>query len=540
MRLQSPFLSTLLLIPALILSGTACRRGTNAKVWIERWSDASPMNLKRAGLGAVAEGGRIYAIGGGEYRPEGLKIFDSVEFAEVHDDGRPGPWRPASSLNVPRIYHSAAVHDRFIYVLGGEGRTRFYSGAPDEAAPLLLNTVERAEIRPDGTLGEWILEKEKMQTPRRGAELFVYNGWLFAVGGFNGAFLRDAERSKIASDGSLGKWVHEKNLTGRVRYIAGYVQSGDRLYLLGGHLHSAEMAVDTVETARVAPDASLGEWTETSQMATRRFLNGAVRMDTTVYVLGGQNTVALTSTERSEILPDGRLSTWVPDTPLNVARRAAGAVAVGDAVYVLGGMNGPIGRAAPVNSVEFAHRRPGFPLGHWGVPDGPEYADYKKWKSAIATDSEAHLAQAAALSPTDQRNSILFNTAEAIRIDPRNYEAYNIMADAYFRMGKVDRAVKILQRSLEVARNNYDALVELGNIHLSREQFPEAIEYYRKALEAKPDSTVAHAQIGKAHLGLKDYAAAASEFQWILDRHPESSGVRWLLDLAEQRQKTGK
>ena len=413
-----------------LLTVQGCNQDPQETVWIERWSEATPMNLKRAGLGAISYGKRIYAIGGGEYMANGLKIFNSVEYAEVMQNGQLGEWRFTSSLQVPRIYLASVVYNDHIYVMGGEGRITFYSGAPNENPPALLDTTERARILSDGRLGNWRLEQERMHTPRRGGELFVHNGWLYALGGFNGAFLKDVERARIQPDGSLGEWVREKNPTKSVRYISGYAQHGNRLYLFGGHLHSPEMAMATVETVKVSLDSSLAEWKETTSMNTRRFLNSSIRMGNTLYAIGGQNTVTLTSTERSDVMEDGKLSPWIPDTPLNTPRRAAGAVRVDKAIFILGGMNGPIGQASPVHNVEFATKNQSKALGHWVQADSPEHNSYKHWKNSIPLDSQAHLRQALDLLPHQRYESVLFNTSEAIRIDPSNFQAYNIQGDA--------------------------------------------------------------------------------------------------------------
>ena len=534
-RRMAPLLPLLLLV--LMIPGSACSRSGSGKVWIEQWAQTTPLTSKRAGVGAVTDGKRIYAIGGGEYLSNGLRIFDSVEYAEVLEGGGLGPWQPAAPLTTPRIYVSTAVHGDTIYVMGGEGVIRFWSGKPGEDAPTLLNTVERARILPDGRLEQWTLEKEKMQYARRGGQLFVQNGWLYAVGGFNGAFLRDVERAPIRPDGSLGPWVHEKNLTARVRYISGYAQNGNRLYLIGGHLHTAEMAVSSAETAQIAPDSSVGEWMETSPMITRRFLNNTVRMDKTVYVMAGQNTVALTATERAEIQPDGSLGPWNPDTPLNIARRAAGAVRVGDALYVLGGMNGPIGEASPVDSVEYAFRNPGAGLGHWVDADSPERTAYNTWKASVPLDSTSHIQEAALALDYERYNSALFDASEALRLNPASFEAFNVRADAYFRMGNIPLAKEALRKSLEINGNNFNALFGMGSILAHEKNFTEAVAYFKKAVQVNSESVPAHEQLGKAYLRAGNSGSASAEFRWVIQKDPQDTSAQELLDLSTQQGK---
>lgn len=538
----------------LILISTGCSKTsdeTTEMVWIDRWYQEMPMNMSRSGLGAVSVGKRIYAIGGGEYGSKGLKILKSVEYTDVLENGLLGEWKFTSPLKMPRIYVSTVVYGDQIYVMGGESLETLFTGELDQEAPALLDSVERAKILPDGTLGEWILEKEKMNFSRRGGELFAHNEWLYATGGFNGAFLNDVEKAKINSDGSLGKWVREKNLISGTRYISGYAKKGNRFYLLGGHLHTAERAMDSVGTAEVRPDSTLTEWKETAPMSTRRFLNTALLIgEDTIYTIAGQNSIALTSTERATIMEDGSLSKWVPDTPLNIPRRAAVAVSVGDSIYVMGGDLGHMGREFSIQNVESASISrsktttkdgsivPKRRLGYWVKSDSPDFENYKVWKKSVPFDSQMHLKKAHESLSAKKYDSVLFDTSEALKAYPEFFQAYNVRGDAYYRMGKVDLAIDALKKSLAIREDNFDALIGLGTINFRKENLSEAIAYYKRAVQSEPDSVTAHDNLGNTYLNQGDYDAAAKEFQWILKREPDSVNARQHLDLALKPQKS--
>jgi hypothetical protein len=529
-------------ITLMLIVLTGCSKKAEERVWIERWSHQRPMMLKRGGLGAVSVGKRIYAIGGGEFGKSGLKVFGSVEYADVLDDGELSEWRYTSSLKVPRIYIAVAVYGDYIYVMGGEGYGKglvFYrDGKPASLA--LFDSVERAKILPDGTLGEWILEKKRMHTARRGGELYASNGWLYAVGGFAaGSFLNDVERAKINDDGSLGEWIREENWPSNVRYISGYVSKGNRFYLLGGHMPSFERAIYSVETAEVMPDGTLSKWQETSPMYTRRFLNTAVLAGDTIYDISGQNSIDLTSTERAMIQEDGMLSPWEPDTPLNKARRAAASVLVGDTIYVLGGAMGLMGFSLSLNDVESATIAQGKRLGDWAKAVSGELESYRTWKKSIPLDARNHLESAMTLLAKGDYNKISFDLMEALKIYPEYFEAYNLMGDMNYRIGKVDGAIEALKRSIEIKAGNFNALIGLGNISLEQRNFKEAVDYYKGAVQADPDSVLAHNNLGNAYFNSRDYASAFEEFKWVLDREPDSKDAKHLLDLSQKSMEGG-
>lgn len=525
----------------LLVMLTGCSEGTDKRVWVERWFSENPMNEKRAGLATVSIGDRIYAIGGGEYSSKGLEIFSSVEYADVLDNGRLGEWKDASPMKMPRIYVSAVVYGDHVYVMGGESLDTIYQGTLDQEPPALLDSIERAKILPDGTLGEWILEKESMHFSRRGGQLFVHDGWLYAVGGYNGAFLNDVEKAKINADGSIGKWIQEKNSVNKVRYISGYVNKGNRFFLLGGHLSNVKRAMDSVETTEVMTDSSMTKWKETTPMSTRRFLNAAVLMGDTIYTVAGQNTINLSSVERAEILDDGSLSDWTPETPLNIPRRAASSVAVGDTIYTVGGMFGPIGLAVSIDIVESASVNPGKGLGNFVEAESPERTSYRAWKEAVSVplDAQSHLKHALEYLLRKDFEVVLFDIAEAIKLSPGNHEAYNLKGDVYYRMGNIKEAKKALEKSIDIKEDNFDALIGLGNISFERGDFKNAIAHYKRGVTINADSIAVHDNLGNAYLSAGDYAAAAKEFQWVVDKDPDSEHAKLLLEMSMKSHKSG-
>ena len=99
----------------------------------------------------------------------------------------------------------------------------------------LLRSVERAEIRADGSLGPWHKETQLLNYPRRCAKVVAEGDYLYAIGGFGGTLFDSVERARFNADGSLGPWqLMETKLT-MPRYIHAVAERGDYLYLLGGH-----------------------------------------------------------------------------------------------------------------------------------------------------------------------------------------------------------------------------------------------------------------------------------------------------------------
>jgi len=344
-----------------------CSRSSQP-AWVVGWRTAEPLIVPRTGAGAVVADGHLYAVGG--IRGGGIEqgFVKSVEFAAIQPDGSVKDWRLTSSLTVPRGFLKAVTLNGFIYALGGE---TYRDGL------VLLNTVERAKILPTGSLGPWE-PMSAMTTPRRSPSAVISHNYLYAIGGYNGLFLKSVERAAIRPDGSLAPWeLLPTNLT-TDRYIHGAGHVGDYLYIVGGHIQDVGGGKGSTEWTKIQADGSLSPWQLTETTNTPRFLASTIAAGPFVFTLGGFQDGYLSSVERATSLPNGGLSHWVDTTPLPQPKEGA-AVAVdepapssqgppsGNAdrhLYILGGSR----EGAYLQDVEWAVVNPQGELGYWASP----------------------------------------------------------------------------------------------------------------------------------------------------------------------------
>lgn len=337
-----------ILIWSLDYSGAA--RGRHH--WTRGWQPVRGFHTPRRALAAATDGRYVYVIGGVNADGHYAK---TVEYAPILPDGSLGPWRPTSALGTGRIYLAAVYLNGFLYALGG-GRGPLGS----DNTPTAL--VERARVEDDGSLGPWRRDTY-MTSPRRGLKALVYDKHIFAIGGYNGMFLRTTERADVGADGHITGWTEEKQKSVLVRYIHSAARWRNRLYLLGGHVQSpVKMDYGDVESAPLTPAAHLGPWTiEKTALQTPRFVASAFAMGGYLYILGGHNeTRRLRSVEFAPILADGHIGPWRYNAPLRLERSATAVAVTGDTVYVLGGM----GDGRILNDVAMARQGPGGQLGH--------------------------------------------------------------------------------------------------------------------------------------------------------------------------------
>jgi hypothetical protein len=221
---------------------------------------ANPMSVARVLFSAVRVGNSIYVIGG---RNGMDKSEASVERAQINPDGTLGAFTMSSSLTTSRFSHAAAVIGDYLYVFGG-------LTGPKCGPPMALNTVERAPIMADGSLGAFADTGVTMATPRTDFAVVVAGNYLYAVGGGGAAAL---EVSPIAADGSL---------MGFFSATATLNKSVWGAYVIGGKLHAI---TDHVFVANFNSDGTLQPFAQGPQIGSNMVAHALV--GNWLYLFGG-------------------------------------------------------------------------------------------------------------------------------------------------------------------------------------------------------------------------------------------------------------
>jgi len=321
--------------------------------WRTNWLELNSMLTGRRALAAVTVNNNIYVLGGVDKSGRYVK---EVEYARILADGKLDNWQKTSSLKQGRFYLAAATSNGYIYAIGGGS-----GPLGDNNQPTAV--VEKAKILPDGTLGSWEYEKE-MTTPRRGLKVVSYDNTIFALGGYNGTFLTSVERTNIDKNGTLTDWIVDKEQAKIDRYIHSAAINKNNIYLLGGHVRGKnKMSYGDVEIAQIKEDASLAPWQiEKTTLRLPRFIASSIAMNDYLYLIAGHNGAnRMHQVEFAKISKSGHSGHWSFTSPLLYARSAASVVKHNNMIYVLGGM----GKNEPLNKVEMATQLPSGQLGSY-------------------------------------------------------------------------------------------------------------------------------------------------------------------------------
>lgn len=361
-RMKSVLVVVLVLI-AVLITAVLFRSAEDPKKWAPVWKPANSLSIDRQGLAAVEVNGFIYAMGGAR----GTEFLNTTEYAKIREDGSLGPWVPGPPMNEARGYFDAVVQDGFIYVIGG---------GHGKAGKVLLRSVERARVLPDGSLSAWETEPHGMIMPRRCSKAVLIDGTIYAIGGFSGDMLDSVEHARIKPEGGTGEWYEEPERLTEMSYISGVKSVDGVVYVAGSHEQRAGRATRNVEWSTVVDEAGFGKWRKTTPMQVARFGLGLVARKGRLYAIGGLNGPSfIDSIESAPILNGGGVGEWTLSKSSLSSRRAMMATLLyKDRVYTIGG--------AGTNVVEYATFNEDGEIGSWFKPEELEALEAARMEAA--------------------------------------------------------------------------------------------------------------------------------------------------------------
>jgi len=349
---------------------------TNNKNWIAGWKETSPMRAARTGAAIYHSDEHIYMIGGlgvVEKTQNGNSIkgpgyLKTSEYARINSDGTLSNWKPGPSLNTERGYFAVAQYKNHLYAVGGG---RGMNGKE------LLSSIERAEIKADGTLSEWTMDKAILNISRRCIKLAVIGNTIYAFGGYGGILLDTVEQAEINPDGTLDEWLVATDPMIVARYVHGKVTVDDGVYNIGGHSKAGGEGITDVGWSKIDEEGFFLPWEKKTSLKKGRFALATTTYNQHIYAIGGlTGPASISSIERAKILSEGKLSDWEYTTPTPFGMGGANAVVIKDKIYLLGGSD----RLNYLNSVFYAGFNEKGDIGYMGTT-----ADLAEHKATVAS-----------------------------------------------------------------------------------------------------------------------------------------------------------
>jgi hypothetical protein len=329
----------------------------NADGTLGQFSNAGTLPRVSKASHAVVANGRVFIFdhNGGSYMA-----------ASINADGTLGTFQIYNDANMTGIYPVQVIGDKLYMLRSGQkvivaSLATFPLNFTDAGVSLVVNrgesecavvgnylyvyggastTVERAPVRPDGTLGAFVQTGQSLTQARGRFRSLVIGNTLYALGGDS-----SIERISLNSSGQLGTFstAGTSLTTGRTDFGSAVI--GDYVYAIGGQTAA-------IERAQVRPDGSLGAFSSYGQALTTNrshFATAIVGSPSSgtapngyLYVLGGIAGDGLhTKVERAPLAADGSPGAFsaasVPT--LTMQRNFPTTAVIGSKLYVFGGAN---------------------------------------------------------------------------------------------------------------------------------------------------------------------------------------------------------
>ncbi len=267
---------------------------------------------------------------------------DSVERAYINPDGSLGTWQYVNQLPVTSFIEFGAVTaNNSIYLIGGG---EYWS-------EIILNTVERATVNVDSTLSTWSILSSKLLDPSGEFVALVANNRIYVIGGADAnSVLNTIEYASINSDGTLGPFAWSTtHLIMPTRGLSGiYFQN--HIYVAGG-ISFSQTTLGPTEVAQVYPDGELGAWQSINTTITQHVETNAVTDGQYLYIIDGNFAGASGPVESAPIYSIGSVGNWQYEPSLNIGRGEMSAVINYPYIYAVDGYTDTYG---DLNSIERA------------------------------------------------------------------------------------------------------------------------------------------------------------------------------------------
>lgn len=221
------------------------------------------------------------------------------------------PLKETAPLTGPRLMHGAAVLGDYLYVVGGNSPQ--YNG--------WTNSVERAQIYPDGSLGNFVTDRPMPQIRSYiSTSTVALNDVLYVIGGTEGdnpngveVKYQTALINRPNPDGSLSEWVESDPFPGPGISCFTVSTSPGFLHIIGGRTDAGEITSNVI-TGLVGREGDILQWEPAPPLPVPLWFHHSATANSRVWVYGGltgqTSESAVGWVFSAPIMANGRLGQW--------------------------------------------------------------------------------------------------------------------------------------------------------------------------------------------------------------------------------------
>jgi|GEM_PF-2871453 len=271
---------------------------------------------------------------------DGATVQNTVYYAKINADGSTGSWNTTNVLPGARRYLTASVVNGYLYAIGG------FDGTTAQA------TVFYAKLNGDGTIGTWQTGAQPLPGARVGAAAVISNGFIYVLGGCSdntatcGTPTNTVYYAKAFADGATGAWTPNTNTLTLARGFGTASIANGYIYYIGGYNATAQT---TVYYAPINSDASVASFNSSTVLPNARRELTSIVADGYLYAIGGfDGTNRVSTVYYTKLYAGGTTGAWTAEANALPANRSAQTTTVANGyIYAIGGFDGT-NRAATV------------------------------------------------------------------------------------------------------------------------------------------------------------------------------------------------
>jgi hypothetical protein len=256
----------------------------------------------------------------------------AAKYAKLNTNGTIGAWSNGTPFPSTRSFPASFVYNGYLYAVGGVGG---------------INTVDttiyvKLDTNGSGLMGSWQTASTVFTTARSNAAAVAYNGYVYLSGGNTlTTYYDDVQYAPILATGNLGSWTTLSGTplpsTRNEHYMTVY---NGFLYVAGGYNGAAN---SNVAYARINEDGTLSSWTSTTSLVSTssNYRGRALVYNGYFYITGGLNSsgTANTVTSYAPIFANGALGSWNTTSALGADTGRQVFVAYSGYLFNIGGQN---------------------------------------------------------------------------------------------------------------------------------------------------------------------------------------------------------
>lgn len=328
--MKKQLLSLFILITILLATAPALAQTNTVE---DSWSSKTPLQVARGGLGVAVVNDKIYAIGGSTRTGSTGSSLSPTSIVGTNEEYNPasGTWTFRTSMPTPRYNFATVAYQNKIYCIGG------YIASDSSRIGTARTGVNEVY---DPVTNTWET-KTSMPTPRSDLQAIVVNGKIYLMGGFITNRTSPSGYSTTALnevyDPETDTWT-QKAPSPQMVYDYAVAALDEKIYVLCG----SDDAGHT--TKHQIYDTQTDTWS-TGTSAPTYFMHGSavatvgMLAPKRIYVFGKPATnmasgpVPVYSTQ----IYNPETNNWMTGADMPTEREYFGAVNVNDTIYVIGG-----------------------------------------------------------------------------------------------------------------------------------------------------------------------------------------------------------